>query len=212
MKFTVTKDHRHFFNQEGFIEFEELLSSDQFIDLKNSINQALCKKLQKTPNELYKSSPNEIFLAGRDLWRENNGVKKIVLAKRYGSLLAELINVTELHIGYDQLLPQSTEERGDLKNFLNISPWVNGSSIQGISGGLLLFLDEYAGGGVFIHKDSPLSLSKWQEKGALLLITFIGKNSVYKQNSLDPINYFLKNQGLNYGDRLIHLTHPKVAP
>jgi hypothetical protein len=82
MEFTIHGFHRAFFQLNGWLQLDELVSPAEL------------EGLTLTP--------------GYDLWRHNPSVRKIVLRRRFADLVSQLIDVHPLRLGYDQYLPANT--------------------------------------------------------------------------------------------------------
>lgn len=78
MKAAVSKEHRFFFRQQGAIELEELLTPSRTASAESFIYEALASRLSVGPDQLKGFSSDELFMAGRDLWRTNPDLKKVV--------------------------------------------------------------------------------------------------------------------------------------
>ncbi len=105
MKFAITKEHRDFFQKQGWIEFEDFLPSNQLRLVNQAIDQALAERLNIPIEQLHHLSSDVFYLQGRDIWRSNEGLRKFVTQPRFAEIASELIERKPLRLGYDQLFP-----------------------------------------------------------------------------------------------------------
>lgn len=180
---------------------------------------------------------SDFFRAGRDLWRENKAIKKVVLRSKLASVAAELAKKPSLRLAFDQtLLSAPAFNLNSLPCLTRPLSLTESSCIQGIVGALLLQLsDPYStppalpdslddepaplalfpqkkGSGIFFSPSAPLSLEHFtavnQEEIHQLLIVYSVDKSLYKREELDPHIHNLKRLGYQFGDRLKKETHP----
>ena len=109
MKFAIAKEHRDFFQKKGMIEFEDLLSSDQLALLNRTIDEALLTRLHQPQGHLKFQLSEALFLEGRDLWRSNEQLRKLVCQPRFAEITSELIEKKPLRLGYTQFFPSNYE-------------------------------------------------------------------------------------------------------
>lgn len=83
MKYQITAKQRHFFEKNGYIEFEELLS----------------KKELDTLWHCYRQDPKK-----RDLVLRNPKVKEILFSPRFSQIASELSMTRLLRYGFDEVL------------------------------------------------------------------------------------------------------------
>lgn len=116
MKILVDNLHREYFNENGFIEFEELIKPERLDALKKEI--ATLQPLQSY-----------------DLWRQSVSYQKSLKLSQMAMIASELVEQKPIRIGFDWLLPQDFS--GKTLNEI--------SSIQGLLCGLLLSLETGSG-------------------------------------------------------------------
>ena len=104
MRFALEKEHKDYFQKEGCIEFENLLSEKEVVELNQALESVLVKRLEATSERLEFFPFEQTFLAGRDSWRENAYVKKSVCKLRLAEIASQLSGIKPLRLGYDQLL------------------------------------------------------------------------------------------------------------
>ena len=141
MKFSVIREHRRFFEQHHWIEFEGLLPASQLDTFAKDI-PTICTIRLKSPEA--KANSDQLFEIGRDIWRGAAALKKNVLSEGLAQIASELIEQRPLRIGYDQLLPSltlGTPTNGLYHSFLqNLLSLQDFSGIQGVLCGLMLCL------------------------------------------------------------------------
>lgn len=230
MKYATDKSHRDYFYKHGTIEFDELFNADQVHELNVAIDKILCKKLSITKDKLPRQSPNELFLQGRDLFRHDESLKKLLLHQRLAEIAVELTEARSLRIGYDQLFvgeskPPLFETAYD--QFLHQPGTLQERScITPVQCGLMLCLEpvplsaespaalfpKIAGNGVFFRADIPLDLQSLSHaQGArYLLIVYAHSRTVYILNEKDPHTHALKHIGYVFGDRLSDKLNPLI--
>ncbi len=145
MKIAIAKEHREFYKKNGWIEFENILTNDQLVLFNRSIDQVLSEKLKVPEDKVVAVSSESAFQHGRDLWRSNEALRKLIFMPRIGEIVSELIELKPLRIGYDQYLPPIAASSisksplyhkflGDEQNLENMS------SIKGVVAGLIICL------------------------------------------------------------------------
>ncbi len=239
MRFATSPDHLTFFYENHFIEFENLLSDEQVSLLLNNSFDVLEKRLSISSKELSKLSFEKRFKAGRDLWRENNQLKKMTLNSHFAEIAASLTKERQLRLSYSQFFSRSVPEKGDYPfPFLTDNSSLNEcSSFQNIICGLILqlsdhslpvhtqrededendqkplsILPERAGNGIFFLPNTPLSFEPFFTPPFChqLLIVYSKEPSIYRFEKKDPNTHFLKKIGCGFGDRLEDSTHPNI--
>lgn len=153
MKFAISRDHRQFFEQRHAIEFEGLFEASQLEQLVNAINSAVAQRLNLRVTRLDKQSPQALFMAGRDLWRTNAAIKKIVANPRLAEIAAKLTGQRMMRLGYDQFFPSPVlaafpVEKGSAYDHILHKPSSLDelSPLQGVACGLMLCLTTGKGG------------------------------------------------------------------
>lgn len=162
MKFATAKEHRDFFQKQGWIEFEGILSNDQLTLANQAIDQVLAERLNTPLERLHLLPSEKIYLQGRDLWRSHAGLQKLAIQTRFAEIVAELIEKRPLRLGYDQCfparhaLPLASETASVYSHFLEKTLSLEAvSCLQGVACGVLFAL-----GG----KESPTSIEKSTEE------------------------------------------------
>jgi len=210
MKFIVDNSHREFFEENGWIEFEEVLPVESCIAILSSIQQVL--RLRKAPQKAsFPGDEVELFKAGRDLWRDDPGLKQAIAHRTLSEIVSELVEVKPLRLAYDQLLLSQVQECLPGNALLgSIGP------CQGILAVLAICLEgtgtdllpSEPGNICAIKPTTPLNLPDL--KGTFLLIGYCRAVARYAIQSLDPCANLLKTWRYAAGDRLIDRLHPIV--
>ena len=221
MRFSITADHREFFNKNQYIELEELLPLDQVAILKKNAEETIAKRLKIPQEKLARSPAPDIYQAGYDLWRDCDAIKKITQKHSLAAVASELFQVVPLRYGYDQYFSM-TQCTG--------SPYALPVSLQEISclqplaGALLLPLHDLnsppsflplpikAGSGLFISPNLSLPWPQLFSTPGLsfFLIAFATAKTLFRADSKDPHAVSLKKLGYVFNDHLNDSLHPIV--
>lgn len=238
MKFATAKEHRDFFQKQGWIEFEDLLSNDQLTLINQAIDQVLAERLNVTPEQLRLLSSEKFYLQGHDLWRSHSFLQKIVTQVRFAEIASELIEKRSLRLGYDQLFSAyhqtsfSREISPVYSGFLErIAPLDAVSCVQGVACGLLLGLEgkkehseeiiplegidvfpSQAGRAIFFQPSVPINWSRlYTHLGQrFYLIVYAFASARYLLQPQDPHTHALKRLGYIFNDKLNDKLHPFV--
>ena len=178
MKPLITAQQINKFTEYGWIEFEEFLPI------------ATCDQLLKTLG----STP---YLEGRDCYRKNPELTRLLTRGALPSTVSHLVHQKILLLGFDQWIPAH-------HTFSPLHMQAH-FSFQNIACGALLLLDEQNKGSVrfFMPERLPVLASAPQ-----LLIAYATPRSVYFHNSRDPLNTDLKRFGYHFGDKINPEHHP----
>jgi hypothetical protein len=211
MHWTVTTQHKDFFQENHSILFDELITLESLIALKEEIR-----------HEVQKLGLTAFSMSGKDFTQKIASLNKFSLNKQWAKIFAELLMLKHLRYGYTQLIyPQKTSSLSLNKN-LKVAARQNIqeiSSIQGCLGGVIFCLDESfheelpkPGSALFFDKEYPIpfDLLKDVDQGMFLMIIYCEKNSVYIHNDKDKETTYLRTFGYNYGDRLLDKLNPLV--
>jgi hypothetical protein len=219
MRFALTADHCAFFNKHAFIELEGVLPLDQLADLKKNAEETLATRLRLPAAQISKRSTSELFLAGYDLWRDNDAIKKTTQKNAFARLALELFQTPSLRYGFDQLIyttqgvPPLFSEPYTLQEISCLSP---------LAGALILPLEDlphslpffpvpiHSGNGLFISSSLPIP---WPElfatpKLRLLMIVYAMKKTHFRPDTRDPHAAHLKKLGYAFNDPLKNSLHP----
>lgn len=224
MKFSVSLEQRDFFRKTGFIHFVDLLNTSELAILNSGIEESLAVIRKKI-------SQREPASLGRDLWRLNEGIKKIVFSKRLIDLAYELIQKKPLRIAFDELLPEkSLYSRHEINDFhySDTASFQEHSCISGLQGHFLLCIKRFPdtvpagdsnplfaleeGSGFFIAPEAvfPFLSATPSTTMRFFLIGYCDKFSQYLHEERDPHCHFLKSLGYVFGDTLNDRLHPII--
>lgn len=237
MRYTIDKQQREFFQKNGTIEFEGVFTLDQISALNKAIDQTLAVRCQVPLEKVPKCTPEQMFLAGRDLWRDNIDLRKFDTHERLTEIVSELVEQHPFRLGYDQLFPNHTvsklkpklqwtqETNSQYNRFLNQSASIDEvSCFDGILCGVLLPLTESPasenslfsakpGNAVFFQPQIPISfdylLQHFDQR--FFLIVYAQMNATYSSEKKDPHKHLLKHLGYRHGERLMDKYHLVVA-
>jgi hypothetical protein len=218
MKYAVDVEHREYFQNNKLIEFDNLLSEEQVVEIQKAINETLLKRLGVSLAQFKNESSKNIFMAGHDLWRSSDEIKKLITQRKLAEYAAELTFQKHLRLGYDQLIFEKFFEDLMHPNLQEIS------SIQGVVCGLMICLSSSdteqpstsvfsskSGNGIYFSSEFPIDFAALGNmKNQYLLIAYTSFTSVYVAQRLDPNANYLKKLGYNLGDKLRVKHHPIV--
>jgi hypothetical protein len=236
MKFATSKEHRDFFQKNGWIEFEDFISNEQLALVNQAIDQVLAERLKTSSDRLHSFSAEQFYLHGHDLWRSHPVLQKLATQKRLAEIAAELIEKRTLRLGYDQLFPCASKLQANVQNvymkFLGQTANLQAvSSIQEVSCGLLISLDQgEEEGGEEISSDEPDIFPRkpghviffqpgldirWEKifqhpEQRFYLLVYTQAVAHYQLQPGDPHTHSLKRLGYVFTDRLNDKLHPIV--
>ncbi len=219
MKFTTNKEQRDFFYKHSFVEFADVLTQEQVTALCDEANKIVANRLKLSVRGIDAQAPGDLYLNGRDLWRESDIISKSVCARSLAQIAAELFDTKPLRFGYDQFymaggtLPQ---ENGSL---------LEASSMQGVVGGALIALTDsekdpevlsifpsQAGNISFFKPSLILNFEELATRstGKFLMFVYTKSKTMYILQEKDPHTHCFKRLGYVFGDKLNEESHPIV--
>jgi hypothetical protein len=216
MHFKIADIHRTFFKQNGFIEFESALSTEEIDSLATLTHQTLQKK---APKALDLCSAQELYQIGHDLWRTDSLLRKKILSHTLAEIAGQLFDKKTLLIAFDQLLCTTIAPNFPAQIPASLQEI---SAIQPLAGAALLHLSGAPNPSPFIPSVpqnvlffSPDLIIPWETFFQLphqsyLLIAYALPDSLYVHEKRDLHLHNLKKLGYGYGDRLRHEHHPIV--
>lgn len=104
MRWAISSHQCDFFQNNELIEFENFLSTAQTHKLMSVCKNGIETRLGITAHEDFKRNPEEVFMKGRDLFRENLNLKKQICDSKFSRIAAELTHATNLRLACDQLI------------------------------------------------------------------------------------------------------------
>ncbi len=238
MKFAIVKEHRDFFQKNGWIEFENFLSPDELTQANEALDQALAERLHTSVEKLRQFSSDQQYLQSRDLWRLNAFLRKLATQPRFAEIASELIEKKPLRLGYDQLLPARYPTNKLLEpthsiytHFLEqTAELATISCVQEVLGGVMIALggkkEDSAGHeieGVSVYPLQPGNVIyfqphlpiNWQNLYAypgqrFYFIVYTSVVAHYHLQPQDPHTHTLKHLGYVFNDKLNDRLHPIV--
>lgn len=233
MKFAVASEHRDFYHKNQLIEFNDLLTPEHLAELNKQINEYLATKLGIPAYKVKNASPEAQFSAGRDLWRVNDPLKRMILSPKLAEIGSELIEKKPLRIGYDQLFPEAKPifdpyaVKDNYSNFVQKHRSLHEvSCLRDIACGLMLCLSgpeqmksetqsifsQTPGSGVYFDPELSVDFNEIEEYGnhRYLLIVYCLQSAVYALNQDDPHTHALKHLGYVFNDRLNDKLNPII--
>lgn len=230
MKFSIAYEHRQFFQKEKYIEFDLILTSSQVEELNAAIHLAVNTRLASEKSVGKRKTYEQFFMAGHDLWRDNETVKKIVTNPQLTQIGADLVETRDLRLGFDQYFPNISKKihftgiEKKYEDFLEEKLTLNELyGLEGIACGLLVCLrnapegsDESvfpkeAGNAIYIAPDYQIDFSKLNlNQQDYLLIVYTYNAAYYRLNEKDPHAHTLKHLGYHFGDKLNDKLNPIV--
>lgn len=241
MRYVVDKEHRDFFQKEGKIEFEGIFTLEQLAVVNKAIDQALAARCLVTEDKLLKCSSEQLFTAGRDLWRDQEELRKFITHGRLTETVVELVEQRPLRIAYDQLLPACPPRIFDnvYTRYLSHPGSLNDvSCIEGIVCGVMILLNNTvlndqvtsvtdftdapgvldvfpskSGNAVFFQSSKPIDWERLLKHTGqrFLLVSYAEMNAFYKLQERDPHTQALKRLDYRFGERLSDRFHLVVA-
>ncbi len=186
MRFGLAKEHHDFFHHHHFVEFEDLLTSEEVDGIEESTGSTK-----------------------HDLWRTDDRIKKIVLRPTLAEVASNLSKKYPIRIGYDLLIDGPISEKSlNLIEMSSIRKVVCGLVIQ-LSNydGEDPIVPKKKGSGIYFNPFFPLS---FPEGCHLLLIAYAADVAIYIPEKRDPNLHALKKLRYGFGDHLRSETHPIV--
>jgi hypothetical protein len=234
MKLAVNSEQRDFFRKQEWIQFEELLSPQQQKLLLATIDQTLASRLALPIERLSTQSPAALFAVGRDLWRADSQIRKIVSDSGLAGLAADLMEKKGLRLAYDQYFAASDSLKGDPSSgyamlFERPITLEEMSAIQGVNCVLILCVDEgknpvgelpesmlfpcKRGAGTFLKATTEIDFQQLLHlpQQRYLMIVYANPTLIYIQREGDPHLHALKQLGYHFGDTLSEKTHPTLV-
>lgn len=226
MKFSIAKEHRDFFEKNGFIEFGDLLSAEDVKIINDEIERFFKERFNLAERGLLTRSPEDYYLKGHDLWRFSPLIKNIICKKHFTKIATELTFKTKVRLAFDQLLTAGNTP-------LKVTNLVNDSHVRGITSGMIICLADHeeeiipegenlelvsnlfphvAGNVTFFNATTDLNSEELSKRlgERFLLVAFADLKALYVLQEKDPHTHTLKSMGYVFGDRLKEEFHPSL--
>jgi hypothetical protein len=206
MKSSITAQQAAFFTKNGYLELEAGIDSKEIF----THSRAILKKRDPKGLDLYK--------AGRDLWREDDVLKKALIQKLAPTALA-LCPRLQIQLAFDQWIPAGLpwDKMYSCKDLF---------SVQGLEIAFILTdtahsivkrpplgiipLPSSAETVLFFRPNLILNWPKLPKDATLYLGAYAAPHGIYVENPKDPSTNALKSFGYGFGDPLKNETHPLI--
>lgn len=210
MKVVIAKEHRDFFQKEGYILFDSLISEKEILLLKKNIKETLIKRT----SEKTKSAQIQ-FDKGRDLFRDSEEIRHFVCLPKLAEIASELVEKKPIRLAFDQYLPALTKDLlisdEPYLRFIQKEAHLQAlSSIKGLLCGVLIRLEsEKPDQLLFFDTQRNFQLEPYLTDAAFLIV-YTKQLSYYKLNEEDPHRAALKHVGYIEHDQLNDKCNPIV--
>ncbi|SCA62815.1 hypothetical protein SCG7086_AE_00060 [Chlamydiales bacterium SCGC AG-110-P3] len=235
MRLFVDQRSCHYFEEQGYIHFENLLSEKQLLDATGAADRLVARKMPLA-NGLKPRSPDDVMTCGIGIAGEDDVMGRLVRSRHLAEVVYELTDERPLRLGRDVLL---TGAKAPTNLYLFEKPRSLADVIcyQGMAGAVLIRLRGEAGeqeadrkiseqgirgqtgaippkpgAGVFLAptKEIDFAALTADPNSIFLLIVYLTDRAVYVANDADPTPYGDKRLGYGVGDRLRENGHPIV--
>jgi len=215
MRFSLPDSYFEFFLRNQILEIENLMTLQDAETLSQKYEKLLLKHMHQKPLSL--ASNPELWKAGKDLWKEDPEIKKILFRLQLGELCHILFKQRPIRLAYTQAL--FTGDKQD-SLFSETELLQNISSMGPLLGGVLLCLDtpseqekvalvpdlkNLAKGRAFFFSGEyqiPFAELFKQKRLKMILLCFAPGKVRYKLEPKDPHTHELKKSGYGFGDSL----------
>ena len=214
MRAAIGPKHRHYFTKNHSIEFEDLVKDLNLV--YTHVDQVLTKRTQKN---LETRTPKELFMSGRDLFRDDLLIRKITLGRHLGQIASLLFDKARVRIAYDQALRTTIQTESPFTQPCSLTQM---SCFQPLLCGVIIrlsndlnppnFFPQKPGNVVFFQHDFILPWTSLFQvpNQSFILIAYAPEKCRYVLQSDDLHTHALKKIGLGFGDALTNETHPLV--
>ncbi len=220
MRRVVTSKQISFFQENGYIEFEKVLSTEESKITRASIKRFFSKDLHP---EKFITSPISFFIEkGRDLFLQDSYLKKITLRRSLAEIAATLSQNKALRFGFEQVFYTNGQVYPPFKDPFYPNELFSIQKLEVLLCIRLSFskqdtkeegiLPKEQGNGVFLSPEFPLDLAPLFATSSqyFLLIGYAGKEARFAEKEKDPLSSHLKKLGYAAGDLLKEPSHPIV--
>lgn len=222
MRFSLPDSYFEFFLKHQILEIEDLLSINEADQLCLKAEALILKRLSQKPLDL--ASNLELWKAGKNLWKDDPVIKKILFRLQFGEMSHFLFKKRPIRLAYAQtLFTENTEDclfsqNETLPDICCIGPLLGGALLclrpienQETETHLLPNLALTKKGRVFFFSDKyPIPFPElFKQKGLRTIILYFSPGKVrYKLEPKDPLTHALKKEGYAFGDLLKEETCP----
>lgn len=206
MKLSVSSQQHEYFQAQHLIVFEGVLTKEELSELESNIDKALAGRLKRTVDQVWRESPEKLFLAGLNLWQSSIPIRKLITSSRLSSVASQLLNQKPMRMGYDLYIkPGNTQFLEPLRSFHEIC------CIQGLLGGVLICLEgEKAGNMAVFGPELQINPALIFDGKPFLLVTYAHPTSLFIRKTSDPMYLVMQELGYRYGDRLTDALNPII--
>ncbi len=232
MKIAIANEHLNFFQHHHLIEFEEYLTPDQLLKLNKLLDQTLSKRMSIPVERIDGADPESVFYGGRDLWRDQEDLKKIVWHKSWADVAADLTGEKPVRAAFTQLVvPPTSIGLKAAQNHVYVEWFTQKRTLEEISSieGLLCTLivclkgddkertpeetldpiPRKTGNAIYVMPQVPLDFQagncRW------LLIAYAKNKAQYIMQEKDPHVHYLKRLGHPVGAPLNDKLNPVLV-
>jgi hypothetical protein len=214
MKVTLAQEHIDHFNKTGAIEFDAVFTAEECAQLLAQSEKILMERTHLLEKKYLKFSSNEnLFMNGKNLFRDGLETKKLCAKKQIDEIAFRLLRKKPLKIAFDQFIHLGLQQDCPFKEDATLQEI---SSIRPILGALIVLLSpeslsieepmlpKKTGNALFVSGNVPLPLKSLFTEGnaSLLIIAFTAGNAMYCLEPRDPHTHAFKKEGLGFGDAL----------
>ena len=143
MKYIVENKHREFYQSAGWVTLGSLWTEAQLNEMTQQLRKTLAIRLNCSESRIEQQTATNKYLQGRDLWRENVDLRRLITMRSVATVQAELSTKHSLRLAFSLLLWSGPQE----SLLPNVLPWAgqaasleNCCSIQGMAGAVLIAL------------------------------------------------------------------------
>jgi hypothetical protein len=215
MRFSLPDSYFEFFLRNQILEIENLMTLQDVETLCKKHEELLLKHMNQKPLNL--ASNLELWKAGKDLWKEDPEVKKVLFRLQLGEISHILFKQRPIRLACTQALFTGDKQDSLFSETENLQ---NISSIGPLLGGVLLCLDTpveqealallpdlktLAKGRAFFFSGEyqiPFAELFQQKRLKMILLCFAPGKIRYKLEPKDPHTHELKKLGCGFGDSL----------
>ncbi len=231
MRYCLDPHHFETFQNQEYIEFEDLLTSEQLIRIREAVDKVVTCRVPKGTTKM-----TDLM----DIWRDHEEVKKLAFRKGFNELAAQLFKVSPIRLAFDYAFVSLKSGQAFFEKDRALQDF---SSLQNMAGALMICLEGSGpieeepvevivetvdgeelepeiivtlpmepGNGTFFGPSCPIPFLKLMEQRErkFLLIAYVKACTVYSPCSEDPNLHSLKSLGYAYGDLIKDQTHPIV--
>lgn len=189
MRISLSNDQKAFFEKEGYVALEGVLSAQDIERLRIAFQGYI--PTTRWDKELY---AKRIFENGYDLFLKHQDIFKEIPLKRIALIASELLDILPIRYVFDQLCATHSD-----------TPVIDTCSVNGCA--LVCCISLENGTCLFVRSDRAPKV----EFGLYWILGLGIRNLQYLHNDKDPHTHVLKSYGYVFGDALKQSTHPVLV-